>query len=75
MVHNNPLLPQVFKILASQGWVPVSEETPNLLRKPKGKLSDGFRFVTEKAVETFGVLPIKRTPHIQFVTENARHLF
>lgn len=75
MAHSNPLLSQVFKILANQRWVPVSKETPNYFRKPQGKLSDGFRFVTDKAVETFGVFPIKKTPHMEFVTENTRHLF
>ena len=76
MTQDNPLLTHVFQILASQGWVPVSEETPNLLRKPGGKISDGFRHVTDKAVETFGVFPIIKTPHVQFITDNnTSHLF
>lgn len=75
MTNSNPLLPQIFKILAKQGWVAVSEEKPNLLRKRNGNFSDGFRVVTDKAVETLGVIPMAKTPHIQFITQNARHLF
>ncbi len=75
MSSGNPLLSQVFKILTKQGWVPVSEANPNMLMKPNGKLSDGFLLVREDAVETLGVIPAIKTPHLKFIADNARHLF
>lgn len=74
MTHAVPLQDQVIRVLARQGWVPVSEETPHLLRRGTS-LSEGFRFVGRKHVEAFGVFPVQKTKHADFIMQNPMPIF